>query len=270
MNPVEPGSSEGARPGGDAVELSVIIAARPATIFRYLSDPTRMSAWLGAGATFEPRIGSALRLDFGPQGIVAGAIEEIVPDRRIVFTWGIEAGERHTGLPPGSSRVTVTLEPHPTGTRVTLRHDGLPTEVERQEHRFGWRHHLGQLSVHATRDEHGAGASALVDRYFTAWNEPDASKRAQILAECVADDVQVADPYAFFAGRQALVEHITNALRFMPGAMLERTAEPQLVHDSVRVPWRVRMPDGATAATGVNVLQLGADGAVQRVLGFWD
>jgi hypothetical protein len=38
----------------------------------------------------------------------------------------------------------------------------------------------------------------------------------------------------------------------------------------VRVAWRVRMPNGAVTATGVNVLRLDAAGAVQQVYGFWD
>jgi hypothetical protein len=37
-------------------------------------------------------------------------------------------------MPPGSTRVTVTLDAVDGGTRLTLRHDGLPSDELREGH----------------------------------------------------------------------------------------------------------------------------------------
>jgi len=49
-------------------------------------------------------------------------------------------------LPPGTSRVEVTLTDEAGGTRVTVRHSGLPDDlVERSL--TGWDAHLGRLDA---------------------------------------------------------------------------------------------------------------------------
>ena len=47
-----------------AVEVSVDIAARPATVWRCLVEADLLSRWLRATATLEPRVGGAVRFDF--------------------------------------------------------------------------------------------------------------------------------------------------------------------------------------------------------------
>jgi hypothetical protein len=63
-----------------------------------------------------------------------------------VFTFGWEAGEPG----PGSTSVDVRIEAHGDGSRLVLRHDGLPTDFV-ASHVAGWTHFLGERLVAATR-----------------------------------------------------------------------------------------------------------------------
>lgn len=80
------------------LELSVVIAARPATIFRYFKDPARFSEWLSARASFEAHAGSALRIEFPPNvsadcpdgSVMSGEVLEVDESRHFAFTWGCE------------------------------------------------------------------------------------------------------------------------------------------------------------------------------------
>lgn len=130
-----------------AVEVSTSIAARPETVFRFFTDPARFSRWLGAAVSLSPEIGGTLRIDFARHHtVVAGEILELVPGKKLVFTWGVEKGTQTESMPAGSTTVEIVLEPVGEGTMVTLRHRGLPDEGERRDHEGGWREYLEELS----------------------------------------------------------------------------------------------------------------------------
>ncbi len=87
-----------------------------------------------------------------PIGATArGEFVELVPDRRVVFTWG---WVDHPGVPPGSSTVTIELIPDDGGTLVRLTHDGLPDE-EVPLHVAGWEHYLPRLAMLAEGGDPG-------------------------------------------------------------------------------------------------------------------
>jgi uncharacterized protein YndB with AHSA1/START domain len=82
-----------------------------------------------------------------------GEFVEVDPPRRVVFTWGWDRSERP--VPPGSSTVEVVLEPAGDGTRLTLRHSGLPDEEQVAQHGHGWEHYLERLRVAAAGGDPG-------------------------------------------------------------------------------------------------------------------
>ena len=130
-----------------AVEVSVVVKAKPETIFRYFTDPERFSAWLDSPVEMSPELNTTLRIHFDDcNSVVAGKIVEIEQDQKIVFTWGVESGPQHDTMPPGSSTVSITLEASKDGTLVTLRHEGLPDEKERRDHEEGWKGYLEKLN----------------------------------------------------------------------------------------------------------------------------
>ena len=73
---------------------------------------------------------------------VRGEYVEVVPNRRVVFTWGWETPGAAVG--PGGSTVEIDLEPRGKGTRLRLVHRGLPA-AELASHSLGWDHFLPRL-----------------------------------------------------------------------------------------------------------------------------
>jgi len=117
------------------VEVSVYIAARPETVFPYFTDPGRYVQWMGRDAMLQPVPGGSYRV-FMQHGVeAAGEFLEIDPPRRVVFTWG---WTHDPAVPPGTTRVVVTLHAEQDGTRVVLRHHDLPDDGQRDHHHKGW------------------------------------------------------------------------------------------------------------------------------------
>ena len=126
----------------DALEVEVRIAARPSTVFSLLDNADGMAKWFGSSVQMDAKPGGTLRVDINGRDIAKGEIVEIVPPERIVFTSGWE-GEGHP-VPPGASRVEITLVEDGDGTIVRLRHSGLTAE-QAASHKEGWDHFLPRL-----------------------------------------------------------------------------------------------------------------------------
>ena len=125
------------------IEREITIAASPDTVFRLLTDPVQYVRWKGKLAELEPRPGGKIRVEFAnTKDIVAGKFVEVVPGRRVVFTWGWEGSDF---VPPGASTVEIDLEPAAGGTRLRLLHRGLP-EQAMSSHVEGWDHFIPRLA----------------------------------------------------------------------------------------------------------------------------
>ena len=137
------------------IEKVIHIEARPETVFRLLTDPKEYVRWKGKLAEFEPQPGGKFRVDFmNDKDVVAGNYVEVVPERRLVFTWGWEGSQI---VPPGSSTVEIDLEPDGQGTRLRLVHRGLP-EPAIPTHTEGWDFFLPRLTNVAEGREAGSDA----------------------------------------------------------------------------------------------------------------
>jgi len=82
---------------------------------------------------------------------------EIDAPRRGVFTWG---WTHDHAVAPGSTRVEVTLTEEDGGTRVVLRHHGLPDDEQQAQHAMGWELYLGRLGVVAAGGDPGPDPNA--------------------------------------------------------------------------------------------------------------
>jgi uncharacterized protein YndB with AHSA1/START domain len=126
-----------------AIEKVITIAARPETVFRLLTDPNEYVRWKGQFAEFDARPGGTFHVDFlNDKDIVDGTFVEVIPSRRVVFTWGWKG---NPVVPPGSSTVEIDLEPDGQGTRLRLVHRGLPEEAL-APHAEGWDYFLPRLT----------------------------------------------------------------------------------------------------------------------------
>jgi uncharacterized protein YndB with AHSA1/START domain len=134
------------------LEVSVHISARPETVFPYFTDPDRYVQWMGSVAVLEPFAGGVYRVGMRDGVEAVGTFVEVEFPHRVVFTWG---WTDQFAVAPGSTRVEVTLAEEDGGTRVVLRHSGLPTDELREHHRSGWEAYLGRLAVRAAGHDPG-------------------------------------------------------------------------------------------------------------------
>lgn len=255
-------------PTADQVELQIRIAARPATVFRYFTDPARLQQWLGPHSEFDAREGGHLIVRFPTNDPSAmGSITEVVPDRRIVFTWGYD-GSNH-GMAPGSSTVAVDLEAIPEGTLLTLRHWGFPDTELGQQHLGGWRHYFGVVAAKAAEEVVGSIAEQVVDRFVAAWAEKDSAARRTLLASCFEADGLYRDAYGYVPGLDGLNVFIGNAQKFMPGLTLARSGPVRHAHGAICYPWTMTGPDGRVMSDGLSAGDCSPEGRIRQLTGFW-
>ena len=136
----------------DVVELEIWIDAEPETVFPFLTDPDRLARWIGMAVAAQPTPGGLLRIDMNGRDVARGTYVEVIPHRRVVFTWGWE-GSMH-GVPPGTTTVTIDLEPRNGGTQLRLRHAGLRGD-NRTKHASGWTHYIKRLKIVAEGGDPG-------------------------------------------------------------------------------------------------------------------
>lgn len=247
-----------------ALTRTVMIQARPETVFGYFQDTARWAAWWGAGSTIDPRPGGTIVVRH-PGGIeAAGTIIEIAPPETIVFTYGYRSG-RPFGV--GASLVTISLETAGGGTRLTLTHE-LADETAQNEHVQGWRFQLSLFGNLISNDLH-RNVAGLADAWFQAWAEPDDHKRRAALAAITAPTVTFGDRYSMLEGLDDLVFHAGATQKFMPGMRLEPSGDVRHCLGTALVDWIVNAPDGAVKARGTNVFRLDADGKIAAVIGVW-
>lgn len=137
------------------VERAVVerlIAAAPERVYALLTSADGWLRWQGTEATVDARAGGAVRVNVTGDGFAAGRFEELVPGRRVVFTWGWEAPGHP--VPPGSSRVEIDLIPDGDRTLLRLTHTvGVPGFGEKVE--AGWGHYSARLAAAAAGGDPG-------------------------------------------------------------------------------------------------------------------
>lgn len=142
MNPIQ---------SSNAITKEIYIECRPETLFSFFTDPDKLIRWMGRHVLLEPSIGGKYRIDINGSDIVMGEYKEIVPNERIVMTWG---WEKSKFVPPGSSTVEFKLTPQNNGTLLVLTHYGLP-ESEVPSHQQGWSHYMPRLQSLAQGQDPG-------------------------------------------------------------------------------------------------------------------
>ena len=130
------------QPNAEVVR-EVYIQAPPEVVFPYLTDPAKLLLWMGSETSLEPHRGGIFRVVINPERIVLGEYLEVVPPWRIVLSWGWVGRE---DVPPGSSRVEISLSASGDGTLLRLRHYNLPDQAL-PLHAKSWEHNLPRLKV---------------------------------------------------------------------------------------------------------------------------
>jgi len=246
-----------------SLDREVVICARRDTVFRFFTDSDRWARWWGAGSRVDPRPGGEAVIVYPGGATARGVVELVEPVARFVFTYGYEPPG--APIPPGGSRVTITLTEEAGGTRVTLRHEVATSEL-RDQHVAGWRYQMGVFADVVTA-EIAANLTATVDRYLAAWSERDAAARRAVLGEVCSETVVYRDKYGHTRGRDDLDGHIAAAQIHLP-SQLVRAGEPRTTLGMALVDWAATA-DGKAPTNGTSLVELDGDGKIARVTGFW-
>jgi uncharacterized protein YndB with AHSA1/START domain len=119
------------------------IAAPAQVVWELLTTAEGLVRWVGPEATASAVPGGDLRWMHPDGSTVVGRFVELVPHRRVVFTYGWEDGRM--GVPPESTTVEIDLDERDGVTHLRLVHRGLPPEAVGL-HEHGWRYFLGRLA----------------------------------------------------------------------------------------------------------------------------
>jgi uncharacterized protein YndB with AHSA1/START domain len=245
------------------LERTVVIKAKPETVFRFFTDSERWAGWWGAGSTIDARPGGKVYMRH-PGGVeTLGEVLEVLPPERIAFTYGYASGKP---MSPGGSRVTIRLAPDPSGTLLHLVHE-FAEAAPRDEHVQGWRFQLSLFS-NLVANELYADAAKRVDKWFEAWAIPNDKSRAELLAGIVTRNVQFRDRFSQLDGLEDLAAHTGAAQKFMPGIRLSRKGEVRHCQGTVLADWIAVDGDGIERMSGTSVFVLAPDGKITAVTGF--
>ena len=134
------------------VRREVQIAAPPATVFAFLTDPEKILRWMGTEATLEPHSGGLYLVNVSGRDIARGRFTEVISVHRLAYSFGWETREK---MPPESSLIEIDLIDQAGGTLLRMTHSGLPDAEERASHEEGWTHYLARLAIAAAGGDPG-------------------------------------------------------------------------------------------------------------------
>jgi uncharacterized protein YndB with AHSA1/START domain len=115
----------------------------PDKVWRAWTDPQALKIWFGPEeivsvplVEVDLRVGGRFRVTMlaadGETHDVSGAYQELVPNRKLVFSWAWRS------TPERESRVTVLIEPDGNGCELVLTHEQFFDEAARDGHKHGW------------------------------------------------------------------------------------------------------------------------------------
>jgi uncharacterized protein YndB with AHSA1/START domain len=125
------------------------LKAPPEKVYEAWTQPAQMMRWWGGNneasrtAETDLRVGGRFHVGFkgdtGEQHDVSGTYKEIMPNRKLVFSWAWRT------TPERESQVTIDIKPDADGSILTLTHEQFFNEKARDDHKGGWSFGLDQL-----------------------------------------------------------------------------------------------------------------------------
>jgi hypothetical protein len=112
--------------------------------------------------------------------------------------------------------------------------------------------------------------TALIDRYFDAWNETDAGRRQKLIAATWANDAAYLDPLLSGAGHDGIDAMIRAVHERFPRHTFRRTTEVDGFSDRLRFSWELTTPEGISIVKGSDFGVVDSNGRLQNVTGFLD
>ena len=135
-----------------SLQIKRFINAPRARVYAAWTDPVQLKEWWGPETVrtrnfaADVRVGGKYRWDLINQEdeemSVFGEYRELVPEKKIVFTWKWDDDDVWENR---NSVVTVELFDAAGGTELHLRHEQLPSTESRDRHNEGWNSVLDRL-----------------------------------------------------------------------------------------------------------------------------
>jgi hypothetical protein len=115
----------------------------------------------------------------------------------------------------------------------------------------------------------GPDVAAIVDLHLRAYCEPDAARRAALVAQAWSADGVLIDPPFDGTGHDGIAAMADVVLTHYPAHTFRRTTAVDAHHTFARYGWSLEAPDGTIAVTGTDVVEMDDDGRLQRIVGFF-
>src|SRR4029079_5598530 len=122
-----------------SLEIKRFIRASRDRVYAAWTDPAQLKKWFGPekvetrSLIADVRVGGQFRWDLtNPEGkdmTISGVYRQVLPGKKIVFTWRLEEDEDWKNH---SSIVTVEFFGREDGTEIHLTHEKLPNEADRK------------------------------------------------------------------------------------------------------------------------------------------
>ena len=160
------------------IRKSTVYNHSPADVWAAITDPHAIAEWLMPN-DFKPVLGHKFTFQTDPNFIcrhveIDGEVLELEPQRRMVWAW-IRVLPDGTRTP---TKVTWTLSPEGSGTRLTLEHEGverLPLFI-RSMMRLGWggmvKQSIRKILGNVTAGRFTPGVIPLHKRYYKVTTVP--------------------------------------------------------------------------------------------------
>ena len=104
------------------VRRTIDVEAAPDDVWQLIVDDDERARWFGGPTTLEPRPGGSGRFVEPGGGRRSARVDEVVPGRRLSWTWSPDEPDSGPGEDDDghASRVEIDLDPCPGGTRITV------------------------------------------------------------------------------------------------------------------------------------------------------
>ncbi|WP_255954928.1 isomerase [Streptomyces odontomachi] len=109
-----------------------------------------------------------------------------------------------------------------------------------------------------------------LQEYVRFWNADTEQEQRRLAAAALGDGVEYCAEIGILTGAQALMNFRNQFTAHMGDVALRLRARPQVHHDRARLQWEILTGDGASFATGTDVIQLDEDGRIGSVVAFLD
>ena len=139
-----------------SLTLSRHYPVAPEKVWRAWTDPEALKKWWGPTpgeavslAELDVRVGGRFRIIFGGaegrEHECAGVYKEVVPNRKLVFTWTWP-----NSTPERESLVTIVFRSASWGTELIFKHEQFIDETVRDNHQRGWSAAFEKLATFLT------------------------------------------------------------------------------------------------------------------------